>query len=90
MTQFEVIDLFAKLGYDCSEDNICSEVNDYDYYALFRSEHQGIWFRNRDSKLEISIHNFGVGESIILTSQLALAIAEQVKVILEEYKGEIE
>jgi len=74
MTQFEVIDLFAKLGYDCSEDNICCEVNDYCYYALFRSELQGILFRNRDSKLQISIHNFGVGESIIALLQRLLLL----------------
>jgi hypothetical protein len=90
MTQFEVIDLFAKLGFKCLEDRVCEEVNDFGYYARFGNDTNEIQFENRDDKLKVSIVQYDLKtNSIDITSDLALAIAEQVKVILEEYKGEI-
>jgi hypothetical protein len=90
MTQFEVIDLFAKLGFKCLEDRVCEEVNDFGYYARFGNDTNEIQFENRDDKLKVSIVQYDLKtNSIDITSDLALAIVEQVKVILEEYKGEI-
>jgi hypothetical protein len=90
MTQFEIEDLFKSLGYECDEDHVGEEVKDYGYYVFYRSEEQSISFMNRDGKLEILVGYYHIDETPIITSQLALAIAEQVKFILEEYKGEIE
>jgi hypothetical protein len=91
MTQFEVVELFKSIGFDCLEDRMCEEVNDYGYYSRFGNDTNEIQFQNRDDKLKVSIVQYDLKtNSIDITSDLALAIAEQVKVVLEEYKGEIE
>jgi hypothetical protein len=91
MTQFEVTDLFAKLGFKCLEERVCEEINDFGYYARFGNDTNEIQFKNRDDKLKVSIVQYGLKtNSIDITNDLALAIAEQVKIIKEEYKGEIE
>jgi hypothetical protein len=90
MTQFEIEDLFKSLGYECDEDHVGEEVKDYGYYVFYRSEEQSISFMNRDGKLKIVVDHYYMEEMPTITSGLALAIAEQVKFILQEYKGEIE
>jgi len=90
MNQFEIEDLFKSLGYECDEDHVGEEVKDYGYYVFYRSEEQSISFMNRDGKLEVFVGHYDRGETPTITSGLALAIAEQVKFILQEYKGEIE
>jgi hypothetical protein len=95
MTQFDIIDLFKSLGFKCLEDNICQEVGDFGYYSRFGNSKDEIFFQNRDGKLQVIISGFESGLLVKVplfkvSNKLALAISEQIKVILEEYKGEIE
>ena len=99
MTQFEVTDLFAKLGFKCLEERVCEEVNDFGYYARFGNERHEVQFKNRDGKLEIFILEYAnevytdkviSNLSLAVGKDLILTIAKQIEIIKEEYKGEIE
>jgi len=91
MTQFEIEDLFESLGFKCLEDNVGGEVKDREFFSRFGIDGYEIQFQNYNNSILVNVAYYhGDISTLQIDFKIALAIAEQVKFILEEYKGEIE
>jgi hypothetical protein len=95
MTEAQVTELFQSLGFETTEYNISryTEVRDFDFFATFENDKNGVYFVHRDGRVLVEIVKYDVSDwenYVTLDSDVYLAIAEVVKLIKEEYKGEIE
>jgi len=95
MSEAQVTELFKSLGFETTECDIgrYTEVRDFGFFATFENDKNAIHFIRRDNRVLVEIVKYDVSDwenYVTLDSDVYLAIAEVVKLIKEEYKGEIE